>query len=283
VCGRYAASAGAEEVVETFEVAADLTGGALRPSWNAAPTQQHGVVVERPTAEDAGAAGAAGAPRAAGAAVAEDGAGAGGATVRRELRALTWGLVPSWSKDPSGGARMINARAEGVLERPAYRRAAASRRCLVPAAGWYEWQALPAEPGAPKARGRKQPYFMSLADGGLLAMAGIYEFWRRRGEAAGETPEGEDAWLVTYAVLTREAEPGLSAVHDRMPLVLPPEAWAEWLDPATTAPEQVAAQLDAARSVPPGRFSAVPVSPRVGNVRQDDADLLTPLGPPLPL
>lgn len=257
MCGRYAASAGAQEVVEAFDVAADLTDGALRPTWNAAPTQRRAVVLTRSPGE--------------------------GEPPRRELRLLTWGLVPSWSKDAAGGARMINARAETLLERPAFRRAAASRRCLVPADGWYEWQASPQGP-----RGRKQPHFMALADGGPLALAGIYEFWRARPAQGGPAdaaadPEEDDPWLVTFAVLTRDAEPGLRAVHDRMPLVLPPQAFEDWLDPAVTAAEAVAAQVDAARSLPPGRFTAVPVSSRVGQVREDDAALRDPVGPALAL
>jgi putative SOS response-associated peptidase YedK len=291
VCGRYAASAGAEEVVEAFAVDADLTGGGLRPTWNAAPTQRRAAVVARPRTE----------PDDAGPDDTEpddtepDGAGGGGVGAgagapggpRRELRLLTWGLVPSWSKDRSGGARMINARAETVLERPAYRRAAAARRCLVPADGWYEWQRLDGD-GAP----RKQPYFMSLADGGPLALAGIYEHWRPRRPAGGEGGAGQDGGregggedaerLTTFAVLTRDAEPGLSAVHERMPLVLPPEHWAAWLDPELRRPEEVDGVLGAAMAVPPGRFTAVPVAARVGSVRSDDPELVVPVGPPLP-
>lgn len=133
---------------------------------------------------------------------------------------------------------------------------------------------------------------MSLAEGGPLALAGIYELWRRRPAqggaeggvegAVGGAPDA-DPWLVTFAVLTRDAEPGLQVVHDRMPVVLPQDAWEEWLDPATTAPDEVGAQLQAACSIAPGRFTAVPVGSRVGRVREDDAALVTPVGPPLPL
>lgn len=270
MCGRYAASAGAEEVVEAFGPAEDQTSGLLRPTWNAAPTQARAVVLER-------------APL--------DGEPA------RQVRLLTWGLVPSWSRDGSRGAAMINARSETVLERPAYRRAAAARRCLVPASGWYEWQPPERAAGrvAQEAGGaaspapRKQPFLISRADGEQLALAGVYEFWRRpdvasgsddaAGSGDGSTP---DPWFVTFAVLTREVESGpLSEVHDRMPLVLDRGAWDAWLDPGVTDPAAVAVQVDAARAVRPGRFTAVPVGRRVGNVRQDDAALLDPVGPPL--
>ena len=265
MCGRYAASAGAQQLLEALDVEDDQTGGALRPTWNAAPTQRHAVVLTRGPGDRVE-----GGPR-------------------RELRLLTWGLVPSWSRDGTGGARMINARSETVLERPAFRRAAVARRCLVPVDGWYEWKAADAggAPGAgrsPAPRGRKQPHLMTLTDGGTMALAGIYELWRPRAtDEQGGAEETREDPLVTYAVLTREAEPGLRAVHDRMPLVLPREAWDEWLDPATTDPSQVADQLRAATHVPPGRFTAVPVGVRVGQVREDDPGLVEPVGPPLDL
>ncbi len=289
MCGRYAASAGAQEVIEALDVDDDRTGGALRPTWNAAPTQRHPVVLTRAPPDEQ--------PR-------EDERPHEGAPALRELRLLTWGLVPSWSRDGTGGARMINARSETLLERPAFRRAAVARRCLVPAQGWYEWRAAAtgAPGGAAASRGRKQPHLMTLADGGTMALAGIYELWRRRPAAGpgagpvarsledGVTGAGDDEpgaepdpWLVTFAVLTREAEPGLRAVHDRMPLVLPRQVWASWLDPTATGADQVAELVHDATHEPPGRFTAVPVGPRVGQVREDDAGLVEPVGPPLDL
>jgi putative SOS response-associated peptidase YedK len=184
----------------------------------------------------------------------------------RWLRLLTWGLVPSWAKDRSIGSRMINARVETLLDKPAYRRAAASRRCLVPADGWYEWQASPTERDA-KGRPRKQPFFMAPADGGVCAIAGVYELWRDPTRHADDL----DAWLATYAVVTTAAEPGLDVVHDRMPLVLPRDRWDRWLDPDERDADTVRALLSAPE---PGRFVATAVSTRVNAVSNNGPELL---------
>ena len=178
---------------------------------------------------------------------------------QRSLRLLTWGLVPSWAKDRTVGSRMINARAETLLDKPAYRRAALSRRCLVPADGWYEWQKSPTATDE-KGKPRKQPFFTRSADGDRLAFAGVFEFWRDDAR-----PDDDPlAWLTTYAIVTTAAEPGLDRLHDRMPFVLPRERWDAWLDPDVGDAEQVRALLD---PLPPGRFETYPVSRRVGDVR----------------
>jgi len=244
MCGRYAASASPADLVEEFEVESDQSGGDLAPDYNLAPTHPAPVVLERAPREDKQ------------------------APPVRQLRVLTWGLVPSWAKDPSAGSRMINARAESLLEKPAYRRAALGRRCLVPADGWYEWQASPIALGT-KGKPRKQPFFTHLADGGRLAFAGVYEFWR--------DPQGADddplAWRTTYAIVTTEAEPGLDRIHDRMPVVLPPDRWAAWLDPVVDNADAVRELL---APVTPGRFVAYPVGRRVGNVANTGPSLLAP-------
>ncbi len=187
----------------------------------------------------------------------------------RWLRLLTWGLVPSWSKDRGGAARMINARADGLLDKPAFRRAAVARRCLVPADGWYEWQKSPVETDA-KGRPRRQPFFIRPIIGGSIAFAGVYEFWR--------DPERDHddpgAWLTTYAIVTVDAEPGLDVIHDRMPLVLPRDRWTDWLDVGLRDPDSVRALL-----VPPlaGRFEAVAVSTRVNASANNGPELLEAL------
>ena len=121
--------------------------------------------------------------------------------VRRRLAPLVWGLVPSWAKDVGGGARMINARVESVAEKPAFRRAFAARRCLLPADGFYEWYTPEAtdQPGRSAAgKVRKQPFFIRRADGGLLVMAGIYEIWRD----PTKDRDDDSAWLRTCSVIT---------------------------------------------------------------------------------
>ena len=249
MCGRYASSRSPGDLVIEFEIEEnDLEDAAARPHYNVAPTATVPVVMER--------------------AVKPDDASTDAERTVRRLRPLTWGLVPSWSKDRTGGARMINARVETLLEKPAYKKAALTRRCLVPADGWYEWQVSPNAKDA-KGKPRKQPFFVHPADGTGLAFAGIYEFWKDRTKP----DDDPDAWLVTFAVITTAAEPGLDVIHDRMPLVLPRDRWNGWLDPQLRTPDDVRALVEPPA---PGRFAAVPVSTRVNSVRNDGPELLEP-------
>ena len=135
------------------------------------------------------------------------------ADASRELSLLRWGLVPSWAQDPSIGQRMINARAETVASKPSYRAAFRRRRCLVPADGYYEWQ---------KAGRAKQPYYIRLRDEPLFAMAGLWEQWH---------DTGGELWE-TFAIITTEANQATRAIHDRMPVILSQQDYAQWLDPA---------------------------------------------------
>ncbi len=260
MCGRYAATANPDELVEDYDVELDATGEPSRsvlknpqqpppgaPDHNVAPTKQAPVVLTR-------------APR---------GAGEDDAPVR-QLRLLTWGLVPSWAKDPAVGARMTNARAETVLDKPAFARAAARRRCLVPVTGWYEWQASPVARDA-KGRPRKQPFFVTRADEAPLALAGLYEFWKEP-DAPADDPL---SWVVSYTVVTTAAEPGLDRIHDRQPVALEPAQWDDWLDPGLTSPDDVRSLLDASHV--PGRFRAWAVSSAVSSSRSNGPALLDPL------
>lgn len=291
MCGRYAASRRPEDMVEEFEVEATEGAGpgadpaVAQPDFNVAPTKKAPVVLERvPRAPDpterpdsepddpaAGVADDDGDPTADAAVASAEEALVDAAPPGpvRWLRLLSWGLVPSWAKDRAVGYKMINARAETLLEKPAYKRAALSRRCLVPADGWYEWQVSPSEKDA-KGKPRKQPFFMRPVTGGSIAFAGVYELWRDPGLHA----DDPSAWLATYAIITTAAEPGLDVIHDRMPLVLPADRWDDWLDPAQRDPDAVRALLQ-----PPvaGRFEALPISTKVNNVRSNGPELLEPL------
>jgi putative SOS response-associated peptidase YedK len=245
MCGRYASIKAPTDLADEFR-AVDATDGAAEPDYNVAPTKGIVTVVQRH-------------PRDADGTPDPD-------TTERTLRRVTWGLVPSWAKDPKAGARMINARSETAAEKPAFKRAMQARRCLIPADGWYEWQRGPEH---------KQPYYTRYADGSSLAMAGIWEYWKPKDDPEGRYPDG----LVTAAVLTTSAVGVLAQVHDRMPLLLPPSAWDAWLDPDTGADDDTVAALLAP---PSGELVAAlelrPVSSLVNSVRNNGPELLAPFG-----
>jgi putative SOS response-associated peptidase YedK len=172
--------------------------------------------------------------------------------------------VPSWAKDASSGGRLINARAETVAVKPAFRRAFARRRCILPADGYYEWQAV-SEGG----KQRKQPYYIHPKEGGPLAFAGIYELWRDKA-----LPEDhERAWLWTAAIITTQATDEVGQIHDRMPMVIAPDHWADWLDPGNTEPGQLQATMQPAMA---GGLTSYPVSPAVNYVRNNGPELIRP-------
>ncbi len=200
--------------------------------------------------------------------------------VVRRLSPLVWGLVPSWAKDAKGGARMINARVETVAEKPAFRRAFAARRCLLPADGFYEWYTpeatervtgrAPSGSGTTAAKPRKQPFFIHRSDGSLLVMAGIYEIWRD----PSKDRDDDSAWLRTCSVITTEATDAVGHLHDRMPMVVPRSAWDSWLDPGLTDPT---AALDLLQVTEAAALEAYAVSTAVNKVSNNDPSLLEPL------
>jgi putative SOS response-associated peptidase YedK len=190
---------------------------------------------------------------------------------QRILSRLRWGLVPSWAKDPKIGDRMINARAETVAEKPAYRRAFAKKRCIVPADGFYEWKA--GVVGTDGAKPRKQPYFIHRRDGEPLAFAGLWEVWKVPDDADPELA-GPDGWLRTCAIVTGPPNAVMAGIHDRMPVVLPESVWAEWLDPEHQDVESLARLLVPA---PAAGFEAYAVSTAVNNARNNRADLVQPI------
>lgn len=172
---------------------------------------------------------------------------------RRQFALMRWGLIPSWVKDPKTFSLLINARSDSVIDKPAFRAAMRRRRCLIPADGFYEWR---------NSGGRKQPYFVRLANaGGPFAFAGLWETWTG--------PNGEE--IDTAAMVTTEASRALAAIHSRMPVIVPPEAFAFWLDCANV--ETAAALLV------PGRddlLEAYAVSNAVNRVANDSEALIAP-------
>jgi putative SOS response-associated peptidase YedK len=244
MCGRYASSRRPEDLVEEFDIVESRIQDALQPDYNVAPTKEVYAVVER-------------APRSEEPESAEP--------PHRQLRVLTWGLVPSWAKDPSIGNRMINARMETVAEKPAYKRAFAKRRCLLPADGYFEW--YPTEQLTASGKPRKQPYFIRPQDHGVLAMAGLYEIWRD----PTKDDEDPDRFRWTCTVITTEAEDDVGHIHDRMPLMVERDRWADWLDP------RIAGDTGLLVPAAPGQLEAYPVSTLVSNVRNNGPELLEPL------
>ena len=164
----------------------------------------------------------------------------------RHLDALRWGLVPRWAKDISGAARLMNARCEGIATKPSFREAFAARRCLVPMDGFYEWR---------KQGAGKQAYAVALRSGAPMAVAGLWEGWKQ--------PGGE--WLRTYTVITTEANSKLALVHERMPAILPPDAWDDWLGGISDA--------SVLRPCAPEDVAIWPVDNRVGRFAENDAAL----------
>ena len=177
----------------------------------------------------------------------------------RQLGSFRWGLVPSWAKDPSIGNRMINARAETLSSRNAYKRALVRHRCIIPADAFYEWQIRELE-----GKRQKAPYVIRRRDGSPLAFAGLWEVWH----------DAEDQPLRTCVIITTEANRLLAPIHDRMPVVLPPDAWDEWLDPENQDVSRLQKLLVPA---PAKEFEAYEISTLVNNVRHEGPDLIEPI------
>ena len=172
------------------------------------------------------------------------------ATGNRSAAKLRWGLVPPWAKDVKIGARMINARAETVSEKSAFLSAFRSRRCLVPANGWFEWR---------RTADGKQPYFLALDDGSPMSFAGLWEHWDKGGEI-----------VQSFSIITTEAAPALATIHHRQPAIISGHAVATWLDPASPREDL----LDLVRESHVDAYEVRPVSTRVNNVRNDDPAIL---------
>lgn len=276
MCGRFVSTTAPAVLAERFQASEiDPDAEAVAASWNVAPTDLVNAVVS-----DRG---------------------------RRRVRPLRWGLVPPWARDPGAGVSMINARAETIGRSRAFRVALARRRCLVPADGFYEWWRRPPRPsasvgsplaeplrlfsldpdrparmpvgsGARRRQGRErggaggrsgrqggpQPFYFRRKDGDLLALAGLWELWRDAG----------GLWLATCSVVTTDATEPVAEIHDRMPVVLDPEHWEEWLDPDSL--DAAGAEELVSRPQPPELLERWAVSPEVNSVRNNSSGLIEP-------
>lgn len=222
MCGRFALYSDPRTLARHFgvEVPADL-----RPRYNVAPTQTIPILRQ-------------------------EGQG-------RQFALARWGLIPHWAKALETGYSTINARAETVAAKPAYRSAFRYRRAIVPADGYYEWRSVPGSKA-------KQPYFIALRDQEPMAFAGLWERWR--------SPEGED--LESCSIIVTEANELMRPIHDRMPVILAPAAWAAWLDPNA---KDIMALQGLLKPFPAEAMMAWPVSPRVNNPRNDGPQCLEAL------
>jgi putative SOS response-associated peptidase YedK len=229
MCGRYVLATPIDELVSFF--AASLAPGVseeYRPSYNVAPTVPVLGLVE---VESKG----------------------------RVLDEFRWGLIPSWSNDPTIGNRMFNARAESVATKPSYRAAFEARRLAVVADGFYEWRK--------DDDGRRQPFYFTRADREPMAFAGLWEVWRDRSDNGA-------GWLRSCTIITTDANKEVASVHDRMPVILESDALERWIDPSAAERDELEALLRPAEA---GTLSLVPVDRRVGSVRNDDPGLIAPI------
>jgi putative SOS response-associated peptidase YedK len=223
MCGRYRLSRRKQVIEDHFD---SISGEEdWSPRYNVAPTQPVPIIRQHPKEP------------------------------RRELSLVRWGLIPSWAKDASGAAGMINARSETAPTKPAFRDALKSRRCIVPADGFYEWS---------RTRAGKQPYCFEVNDGELFVFAGLWERWK--------DPGGN--WIRTCSILTTTPNAVTSAVHDRMPVILEPDAYDLWLDPGFN---DVAAVSEMLKPYDARLMRSYPVSTRINQAVNDDADCAKPV------
>jgi len=225
MCGRFVSATPPDQIAAYFGT--EAPEALLEPSWNVAPTKDVYAVLS-------------------------DGS-------TRHLDAFHWGLIPFWAKDAKIGAKMVNARAESLADKSAYRTAFARRRCIVPADGFYEWRKDPDAP--PKAK--KQPYFIHRPDGQPFAFAGLWEVWRG--------PDKDQPPLRSCTIVTTEANSALATIHDRMPVVLAEAAWETWLDREVDDLDLLGRLLVPA---PPELTVLHPVATTVNSVRNDGPELV---------
>ncbi len=227
MCGRYVSASPPSEIANYFG-ASILSEKVLEPSFNVAPTNDVYAVVDR------------------------DG--------QRVLDELRWGLLPIWAKDIKAGSSMINARAENISTKNAYRHAFRKQRCIIPADGFFEWHKI-------EGQKHKEPMYIHRVDGEPIAFAGLWETWRG--------PERDQPPLYTCTIITTTPNELMARIHNRMPVILPPSRWEEWLDPSFQDLETLQGFLVPA---PSELLTMYPVSTAVNNVRNKDAIVIAPKG-----
>lgn len=218
MCGRFIIMSDLEHIQLAFPI--DHVNAEVKPSYNLAPTQPVAAIVRREG--------------------------------KNNLEMMRWGLIPVWAKDVSIGAKMINARAETLAEKPSFKRPLKSQRCLIVADGFYEWQ---------KEGAKKIPMFIRLKDEQPFGFAGLYDVWK--------SPEGKS--LTTCTIITTTPNKLMEPIHDRMPVILPASAYSHWLDPAN---QDLGELMSLLRPYPASKMVAYPVSTAVNSPRNNSAELI---------
>lgn len=224
MCGRFVSKAEKKEIEKEFKVEI-ADGNVLAPRYNIAPTQMIAAITETENA--------------------------------RELASFKWGLIPHWAKDDSIGSKLINARAETLTEKPSFREAFRSRRCIIPASGFFEWQK--------QAKGAKQPFYFYLKDKEVFGFAGLWEEWLDK--QTGELTE-------TCTIITTEANEVLKPIHDRMPVILKSNDYDFWLDQKVKDTDKL---QDLLAPYPSAKMESRPVSRAVNNTTTDSEELIAPI------
>lgn len=223
MCGRFVLTVDPADLQEAFPTLS-IPEGVLRPRFNIAPSQPVAIILNRGM---------------------------------YSLEFCIWGLIPGWAKDPSIGSRMINARAETIAEKPAFRAAFRRHRCLIPANGFYEWQSTPGSK-------TKTPFFISLKSHNPFSFAGIWDSW--------SSPDGSE--VNTCCIITTHPNPLVAPIHNRMPVILPQTAYEHWLNPAQTRPE---ALLPLLKPYEAEEMQAYPVSRFVNDTKNDTPECIRPV------
>lgn len=238
MCGRFTSRTPSTDLAEWFDVD-EVVAPDLGARYNVAPTDDTYAVAE-----------------------------SGGV---RRLGTFRWGLVPFWAKDLKIGAKMINARAEGLLDSNAFRRSFQRRRCIIPADGFYEWERTGAK--------RKQPWYITRPDGKPMAFAGLWDSWRpnKGRDARPERPsERDDGRVVSCVIITGEPNDKVARLHDRMPVILERDVWDIWLDPDN---DDVGSLTQLLVPSPSSQVELVPVSTLVNTVTNDGPELIEAVAP----
>src|SRR6185369_1472675 len=222
MCGRYNIIPNAQAFVDAFEILLEILKG--EPRYNISPGTEQAILLVR--------------------------------NKERVAEFLHWGLIPYWAKDRAIGYKLSNARSDTISIKPSFREAFRSRRCLIPASGYYEWKSI---------AGKKQPYLFRMRTDEPFAMAGIWERW-----------EGPQGTVYSFAVITTEPNELAATVHDRMPVIIPRSRFEEWLDPERNDPADIQPML---ASYPAAEMTTHPVSTKLNNARNQGPELIEPVAP----